>query len=318
MISTFFIPIFSEYAKNVEKSSFYGFFNLRIFNFVIELLLMQTCVFLVIDLKICELKHRIYYVEIKRGNEMNKFIGVFGLLFFVLVFVLLGEDYRNYKTEIKIPQQNEISDEETEKEDFFIAKTDLEVVNEELQKYLPSQVEIEDMKVKMTADKVEGKYISGKAESVTAFRYGTFSFKLNTISGNGLFPAIWLLPSNIMDEYLEVDIYELIGNHPDEFYGVLHYNTAEEEFKDFFTYEFDIIPESYVLTFEWTQENMTWYLNDEKIYTMRENVPDVPMYLIFNLAIGGNWPGDPDQSTVFPTSFDVEVLEFNPQETYSR
>ena len=42
------------------------------------------------------------------------------------------------------------------------------------------------------------------------------------------------------------------------------------------------------------------------------------MDFIFNLAVGGNWPGSPDADTEFPTMFEVEILEFMPQEIYSR
>lgn len=73
-----------------------------------------------------------------------------------------------------------------------------------------------------------------------------------------------------------------------------------------------------MIKFEWSADYMIWYLNNEIIYVIESNVPNVPMYLIFNLAIGGTWPGNPDSKTVFPTTFNVEILEFNPLETYTR
>ena len=94
----------------------------------------------------------------------------------------------------------------------------------------------------------------------------------------------------------------------------------EEKSRDFFRHTFpvDKIPETYRITFEWTQEEMVWYLGDEIIYTIQDNVPDEPMYFIFNLAVGGDWPGSPDADTEFPAMFEVEILEFMPQEIYSR
>ena len=135
-----------------------------------------------------------------------------------------------------------------------------------------------------------------------------------------MFPAIWMLPSDTTSDFPEVDIYELIGNEPNIFYGVLHYMEESEKSRDFFRHTFpvDKIPETYRITFEWTQEEMVWYLGDEIIYTIQDNVPDEPLYFIFNLAVGGDWPGSPDADTEFPAMFEVEILEFMPQEIYSR
>lgn len=255
----------------------------------------------------------------REGIEMNKVFFLIVCVFLILVGLIISDDYQN----IMNGNQGEIEEvikepEKIEKEEPFFSKTEYKPANHELQYYLPSQVAIYDNEIKMIADIVDDHYVSGKVESQLAFRYGTFTFKINSINGNGLFPAIWLLPSN-NESYPEVDIYELIGNNPNEFYGVLHYVEEKEKKRDFFTYDFSSnIPKEYVIKFEWSADYMIWYLNNEIIYVIESNVPNVPMYLIFNLAIGGTWPGNPDSKTVFPTTFNVEILEFNPLETYTR
>lgn len=270
---------------------------------------------------------------------MSKIILIFGAIFIVIFgclvgtslstledkdLVIMGENAETAKTEQPPKTESaEISTEAIEisaDDAMFVAVDALKSPNNELQQYTSSQVEINETHIRMTANKVGDVYLSGKAESVSAFRYGRFSFCVNTMEGVGLFPAIWMMPSNTNTDYPEVDIYELIGNEPNIFYGVLHYMKEGEKSRDYFTYTFpaDKIPETYRITFEWTLEEMVWYLEDEVVYTIRENVPDEPMYFIFNLAVGGDWPGSPDAYTEFPAMFEVEILEFEPQEIYSR
>ena len=285
---------------------------------------------------------------------MNKIILLFGVLFIVIAGCLIGTslshlededvivmDENTETVEMEQPSNTEFSEvstdavetseddamfvavdavETSEDDAMFVAVDALKSPNNEIQQYISSQVQIDETHIRMTADKMGEVYLSGKAESVSAFRYGRFSFCINTIKGVGLFPAIWMLPSDTNSDYPEVDIYELIGNEPNIFYGVLHYMEESEKSRDFFSHTFpvDKIPETYRITFEWTQEEMIWYLENEVVYTIRENVPDEPMYFIFNLAVGGEWPGSPDADTEFPAMFEVEILEFMPQEIYSR
>ena len=203
-------------------------------------------------------------------------------------------------------------------ETAFMPVNDDSVPNKELEKYRFGQVEIRDNHLLLTAERQGDEYISGKVESIFSFLYGSIEFRINTMHGRGLFPAVWMLPANY-DLFPEVDIYELIGSEPYRFYGVLHYLTGSQRQREFFEhpFEMDQIPESYVLRFEWTKDAMKWYLEDELIYTITEQVPQVPMYLIANLAVGGEWAGTPDDSA-FPAVLDVEILEFTPGELFTR
>jgi len=66
---------------------------------------------------------------------------------------------------------------------MFVAVDALKSPNNEIQQYISSQVQIDETHIRMTADKMGEVYLSGKAESVSAFRYGRFSFCINTIKG---------------------------------------------------------------------------------------------------------------------------------------
>ena len=191
--------------------------------------------------------------------------------------------------------------------------------NRELQKYRFSQMEVEGRHLYLTADKQDGSYISGKAESICSFLYGSVTFRINTMHGDGLFPAVWLLPAS-GEQYPEIDIYELIGSEPELFYGVSHFEEMRQHKREYFSHTFpaDDIPESYVIKFDWTPDALTWYLDGEEIYSITTHVPQSPMYLIANLAVGGVWAGDPTSRTPFPAILDIEFLEFAPGETYTR
>lgn len=224
--------------------------------------------------------------------------------------------------ETTVPETTIPETEPPEEPALFVAVYDGNPPNQEMQTYLPQQVTIDGKHIAITAERIGGswrEFLSGKAESVEAVRYGTFAFELNTMRGKGLFPAIWMLPTD-GNPLPEVDIYELVGDKPHEFYGVRHYLDETWEREDHLYYHFppNNIPETYAIKLEWTPEKLTWYLNDEEIYSIEEAVPDMPMYVIINLAVGGVWPGMPNVNTEFPATFHVEVLEFEPMEVFPR
>ena len=85
---------------------------------------------------------------------------------------------------------------QTDPDILFVAQTMDVVFNNELQKYKPEQANVTSDHITLTADLVDGEYLSGKVESKMAFRYGTFAFRIKTIKKGGLFPAIWMLPAS--------------------------------------------------------------------------------------------------------------------------
>ena len=90
--------------------------------------------------------------------------------------------------------------------------------------------------------------------------------------------------------------------------------------RNFFQHEFpkDKIPEEYEVMFKWTKDKISWYINGDEVHSVTENVPQVAMYLNINLAVGGVWPGDPDDKTQFPSLFEVDVEEMHIEEVYER
>lgn len=228
-----------------------------------------------------------------------------------------SEHYAALSTTAGIPPQGE--PDYRRPDNYLYAVYEDNLPNGELQIYSPSQTLIDGACITLTADQHGNHYVSGKVESKIAFRYGSFTFRVNTVTGKSFFPAIWLLPADGR-EYPEIDIYELIGSEPHLIYGVLHYRENDVKKREFFKHAFSKkeIPESYEICFEWLPGEMSWYLDGQRIYTVKKHVPDDFMYLIINLAVGGTWPGAPDESTSFPAAFRVEMLEFKPGQIMAR
>ena len=206
---------------------------------------------------------------------------------------------------------------------FFPAITNTSPPNKELQTYRPEQVSIVGNRMTLTADQKNGHYVSGRVESFFSFLYGSITFRFKPIANPGLFPAVWMLPAQSLP-YPEVDIYESIGREPQHLYGVMHYlelpSDLNSKTRNFFqhTYPSHTPLQSSTIRFDWTPDSLVWYLDGAPIYSIVENVPQIPMYLIFNLAVGGTWCGDPTPETVWPSAFEVEILEFKPQQIFTR
>jgi beta-glucanase (GH16 family) len=148
-------------------------------------------------------------------------------------------------------------------------------------------------------------YISGLLSSQPFFsqRYGYFEMRARIPGGKGIWPAFWLLPA---DESWppEIDVLESVGD-PTHIYmtthsvaqpaaGVEAYVTAT----DFHTY-----------AVAWDPKQVIFYI-DGKMIGAQKTPADLtrPMYMLANLAVGGNWPGNPDATTDFPSVMTIDFI----------
>lgn len=185
--------------------------------------------------------------------------------------------------------------------------------NNELQFYSKDNIAVKDNIIIITSKeetKEDKEYTSGQLESTSAYKYGYFEFTIMISEGKGLFPAIWLLPQ---DGYIfpEIDIFEVIGNDAYNFYGVIHYMEKGIKTSDYFVHE---VPkkDQYSVALLWSEGSLTWYIDNQEIYTTSKGVPQDYMYIIINQAIGGDWPGAPDDTTVFPSQFIIRSTRIEP------
>ena len=146
-------------------------------------------------------------------------------------------------------------------------------------------------------------------------------------SGKGLWPAFWLLPQD--DTYGtwaasgEIDVMEAVNlgdSGGNTIYGTLHYGgeSPNNVFTDEqYTVATDATTEFHDYALEWDETEMRWYV-DGVLYAMQNSwytasaafpAPfDQPFYILINVAVGGNFPGAPHASTIFPVSMEVDYV----------
>ena len=166
------------------------------------------------------------------------------------------------------------------------------------------------------------------------FTYGRIEMSARMPIGQGMWPAFWMFftdPSGSVPaqgEYGgwaasgEIDIMEYLGNDPEEIFGTIHFgqpfpgnqfdstpwdNPTGINFNDGFN----------VFAVEWEPGEIRWYVNDVHYATKNTwwsnggNYPapfDQDFHILLNLAVGGNLPGPPDATTVFPQDFVIDYV----------
>ncbi|RBP06148.1 carbohydrate binding domain-containing protein [Rossellomorea aquimaris] len=210
--------------------------------------------------------------------------------------------------------------------------------NNEKQYYTdrPENARTEDGKLLITAKKEEYEgfaYTSSRLKTKGLFSkaFGKFEMKASLPVGKGYWPAFWMLPED--DKYGgwaasgEIDILEAQGSNPHEAIGTIHYGEswpnnkytgAHYAFEDGST-----IADEHVYSVEWEPGEIRWYV-DGKLRQTQNNwyskgtgnaanftypAPfDQPFHMLLNVAIGGNFDGEPTEDTMFPQSMDVDYV----------
>lgn len=194
----------------------------------------------------------------------------------------------------------------------------------ELQHYAEDAHEVGGGRLRLKAEKraVGGKpYTSGMIASFEKFsqKYGYFEIRARCPAGKGLWSAFWLLPE-VEDRSKpqwwkehwpkEIDVLELLGHEPSKAYFSVHwlgqpdkhlFNTMSWKGPDF-------SGGYHTFAVRWEPGECVWYVDGVERARANEGVPDVRMFVLANLAVGGDWPGDPDRTTAFPASMDIDYI----------
>jgi beta-glucanase (GH16 family) len=187
--------------------------------------------------------------------------------------------------------------------------------NNELQYYSPNNVKVEDGVLQLISKKepFKGKdYTSGAVhtQGKFAFLYGKAEMRAKLPAGQGMFPAFWMMTDKENTWLPEIDILEMLGHQPDQIWMVSHWLGEDGKLKsvsDTFKGP-DFSKDFHTFSIEWTPDSITWLIDDIERFTINRNIPSEKMYLYLNTAVGGNWPGSPDQTTVFPASFEIDYV----------
>ena len=171
-----------------------------------------------------------------------------------------------------------------------------------------------------------GAYSSARFNTMNKFsvKYGRIEARIKVPAGQGMWPAFWMMGEDIATAHWpacgEVDIMENLGREPDTVHGTIHgpgYSgnqglsglfrlKNQERFADNF----------HVFSVEWETNEIRWYV-DGQFYERRtpadlpagkQWVYNKPFFLLLNLAVGGRWPGNPDETTKFPAVMAVDYV----------
>jgi beta-glucanase (GH16 family) len=173
-------------------------------------------------------------------------------------------------------------------------------------------------------EKYEDSYYTSarlKTQGLQSFQYGRIEARLKVPSGDGLWPAFWMLGAdfdrNNWPDCGEVDIMEYIGREPDLIMGTLHgpgYSGALG-LSQWNRQEYAIADDFHTYAVEWRAGQIDWYYDGERYFTVtpadvgdRQWVFDHPFFIILNLAMGGQLAGPIGLDTVFPAHLYVDYV----------
>jgi beta-glucanase (GH16 family) len=200
--------------------------------------------------------------------------------------------------------------------------------NQELQHYVPEQATIVGdgvLRITATDEPLDGKaYRSARLESWFTQRYGRFECRAKLPATQGMWPAFWLLPRPADWPHRgEIDVLEGKGSNPSWVSAAFHfadpqtkrhrYVTQEHRPRDAAGRAVDLTADFHVYAVEWEPGELRFYLDDAaepyyRVTRAEAPVSDHPMCVILNLAVGGWFDGNPDETTRFPQHFDVDYV----------
>jgi len=202
--------------------------------------------------------------------------------------------------------------------------------NNELQEYTDSEDNsfVSDGKLVIQALKTKDAngndyYTSGKltTKNKVDFTYGKVEASIRVPSGGqGMWPAFWMMPTNeqfygTWPKCGEIDIMEVLGDEPEKAYQTLHWGDPHGEKQgtmvleggktfasDYHIFAVEWLPGEIIYTIDGVETHRVtdWYTKVEGGDEATFPAPfDQDFFLQLNLAVGGSWPGNPDETTVF-------------------
>ncbi len=111
----------------------------------------------------------------------------------------------------------------------------------------------------------------------------------------------------------EIDMMELLGQEPNKIYGTLHWGPVHQSYGTNKVLSSGTFADSFhVYSMVWTQSSISLLIDDVSYFLMDTTVGTLPFnsnfFFIFNIAVGGDWPGGPDSSTSLPQRMVVDYV----------
>jgi beta-glucanase (GH16 family) len=149
-----------------------------------------------------------------------------------------------------------------------------------------------------------------------SFTYGKIEAKIKLPLGKGLWPAFWMLGESISTAGWpacgEIDIMEHV-NTENKTYGTIHWdNNGHAQYGGNTTTDFSLY---HVYSIEWNDSTINWLLDGTQFFSANilnninsTNEFHAPQFILLNMAVGGSWPGNPDNTTPFPDTMFVDYV----------
>jgi len=155
------------------------------------------------------------------------------------------------------------------------------------------------------------------------FTFGRIDIRAKLPVGKGIWPALWMLGSNITSVGWpacgEIDIMELIGTYPGRVHSTLHWKATNGNHASMGSQinltSGDFSQQFHVYSLVWKQDTLDCLMDDQLIFRLTKTDVGAATYpfnasqfFIFNVAVGGDWPGPPDANTSFPQRMFVDYV----------
>ena len=185
----------------------------------------------------------------------------------------------------------------------------------ELEYYADDAYDFQDGYLRLRAERrsMEGfQYTSGMISSHNKFslKYGYIEIRARIPYGQGLWPAYWLMPTS--GEWPpEIDVLEVLGQTPYIVYMTNHWTDANSnpaQLQGSYTSPDDFSADFHTYAIDWNADRIIWYVDGIERFRTSSHIPQEPMYILATFAVGGHWPGYPDETTPFPSYFDIDYI----------
>ena len=194
--------------------------------------------------------------------------------------------------------------------------------NNEKQVYTNNNHEVKDGYLVITIKKVGDAYTSTRITTAgkKEFQYGRMEARAKLPTGRGIWPAYWMLGSNIAKvgwpKSGEIDIMEYVGREPHMLYTTLHTQDSHGNSVNSKKTEVGNIEDGFhVYAVEWTNEKMDFFVDEQLVYTFSPAVKnentwpfDQPFFFILNAAVGGNFGGHDVDNSIFPQQYVIDYI----------
>ena len=209
--------------------------------------------------------------------------------------------------------------------------------------YKPEAIQVSDHTLHIAVEKIPNTDAktgnayplrSGRLQTRQSFLYGKFEVRARLPRGAGIWPAIWMRTPYGVPFNGEIDIMEGHGSHPNVIQSTMHpwVNGVEprqycawllvqttpddpryhqpgcDRFDNTIHLSSDLASGFHVYTVDWLPGSITWSLDGQPYYVVREKVPQVPMMIVLDVAFSHNWDGGSPETTQLPQSLDLSYV----------